>query len=624
MDLKMAMNQFIGPDGALNFPPTMSIPSLAEMVFQLATMAGNVDGTQLDYLDFSSSRDGEVRSFTRAEVNTRIKAVAARLQQVSEPGQRVALLMGNSPEYLFGFLGAQYAHLVSMPLYDPTEPAHGDHLVAVLDAATPELVLTDKRSASSVRALFKDKPQAERPRVIVVDALPDTLAADWVSGEQDPKYATQLGDEAFLLFTSGSSRTPEGVRITSGSMLSNVFQIFSAAQLQTPLRMVTWLPLHHNMGIILGAFVTALGLPFSLMSPRDFIQHPERWVEQLSARNDEENVYTVVPNFALELANRYAVPEPGSDIDMSRLAGVVVGSEPVTEKATREFYENFAPFGLPRNVIRPSYGLTEATLLVTTPQTEQRPRITWVDRDSLNAGTPTVVDAGSADAVPLTGLGQAAGKQNVIAVDPETRTEVADGTVGEFWVHGPNIPMGYLTDAEASQRVFGNKLAATRGEDTRAAGVPEDAEWMATGDLGVFIDNELHITGRIKDLVIIAGRNHYPQDIEHTAESATEQITGSAVAAFAVPTGTPLPDGAKATGESEQLIIIGERDPRRDPADDAAAVDAIRAKVSAAHGITAADVRIVANDAIPRSSAGKIARRVAQQAYLDGAFTAEA
>lgn len=612
MDIHMAMRQFISDDGAITFPPTMSVPNLAEMVFQLASLSGGVDGAQLDYLDFTADRDGQVRSFTRREVNTRIKAVAARLQQVGEPGDRVALLMGNSPEYLFGFLGAQYAAQVSVPLYDPAEPGHGEHLAACLDAVRPRTILTNKASAASVRALLRDLPHDQRPRVITVDALPDTLAADWISGEAEPRYHVGLADEAFLLFTSGSSRTPEGVRITSGSMLANVFQIFHAGQLQTPLRLVTWLPFHHNMGIVLGAFVTALGLPFSLMAPRDFIQHPDRWVRQLSKRSDEEHVYTVIPNFALELAVRHATPEPGDDLDLSRVRGLIVGSEPVTERATREFLAAFGPFGLPDGVLRPSYGLTEATLLVTTPQSPERPRFSWVTRDSLAGDHPVATDPGRPDAVPLTSVGQAAGGQAVIIVDPGTREEVADGVVGEVWVTGANIPAGYLRDADADERVFHNRLAGP-GERATAAGADEDADWMATGDLGVFLGGELHITGRAKDLIIIAGRNHYPQDIEATAAAATGHVHPTGLAAIAVP---------GADGGSEELAIIAERDPNApaDAAADAAAADAVRAAVAAAHGVRVADVRIVAPQAIPRSSAGKIARRVCRDAYLAGRY----
>ncbi len=610
MDLSMLMGQFIDAEGNFAFPEDMSVPNLSEMMWQINTMKGETDLQQIAFHDYSRSRDGELVTYTRAEVNRRIKAVAARLQQVGEPGDRVALLMGNSPEYLFGFLGAQYACQVAMPLYDPTEPGHGDHLNAVLAAAPPNVVLTNKHSAAAVRSIFASRPAAERPRVLTVDALPDSLADNFVSPAEDAKYAPQLEKDAVLLFTSGSSRTPEGVRIAGRSILSNVFQVISAAHLQLPLRLVTWLPLHHNMGIVLGAFVTALGLPFDIMTPRDFIQHPERWIEQMDKRGDDDvNIYTVVPNFALELANRFAVPEEGSDLDLSNVDGLIVGSEPVTEKAVREFRENFEKFGLSTNAIRPGYGLTEATLLVTLPQGPERPRVAWVSRESLNAGVPERVEAGSADAVPLISNGSVAKPQHLIVVDPETRTELPDGQIGEMWVHGDNIPLGYLTDLEQSAQVFGNKLAARRDADSRAEGVDEAADWMATGDLGVFIDDEIHITGRIKDLVVVAGRNHYPQDIEATVTEASDHIRPAVVAAFSV-------EG----DDVEKLVIIAERDFRKDPSGDAAAIDAIRAAVTKAHGIQPEDIRIVGIDELPRSSAGKIARRVARAAYLDGGF----
>lgn len=609
MDLSMLMGQFLDAEGNFAFPEDMSVPNLSEMMWQINTMKGELDVPQISYHDFSGSRDGEVVTYTRAEVNRRIKAVAARLQQIGEPGDRVALLMGNSPEYLFGFLGAQYAAQVALPLYDPTEPGHGDHLNAVLEAAKPDVVLTNKASAAAVRSVFAGRPAAERPRVLTIDALPDSLADNFVSPAEDPKYVADLGDDAVLLFTSGSSRTPEGVRIAGRSILSNVFQVLSAAHLQLPLRLVTWLPLHHNMGIVLGAFVTALGLPFDIMSPRDFIQHPKRWIEQLDDRGDDLNVYTVVPNFALELANRFAVPEDGSGLDLSRVDGLIVGSEPVTEKATREFRANFEKFGLPTNAIRPGYGLTEATLLVTLPQQEERPRVTWVSRDSLGAGRPERVSADTPDAVPLMSNGEVARPQHLIVVDPETREELADGAVGEMWVHGDNVPLGYLTDLEQSDKVFKNRLAARLPEGSRATGVDDDADWMATGDLGVFLDGEIHITGRIKDLIVIAGRNHYPQDIEVTVEQASDQVRPAVVAAFSV-------DG----DDVEKLVIVAERDFQKEPAADAAAIDAIRAAVTRSHGIQPEDVRFVGIDELPRSSAGKIARRVARAAYLDGGF----
>lgn len=609
MDLNMLLQQFLDENGEFNFPPDFSIPNLAEMLVAVNEMRGTSDEPQIEYWDYSESRDGEQVIYTKRDVNQRIKAVAARLQQIGQPGAKVACLMENSPEYLFGFLGTMYAGMTGMPLYDPKEPGHGDHLASVLERVPVDIVLTNKVSAPQVRALFADRPAAERPRILAVDAIPSSLAESYVSFAEDPKWAVGLDDRAFLMFTSGSSRNPEGVDITSRSVLSNVFQVFGAVHLKLPLRLVTWLPMHHNLGCVLGTLVVAMGLPVTLMSPRDFIQHPERWLEQMNKRNDEEHIYTVIPNFALELANRFGKPGEGESLDLTGVEAIVIGSEPVTEKATREFLANFTPFGLRDDALRPSYGLSEATLLVTTPQLGVHPRVTWVDRDSLNAGKPQEVAANSENSVPLMSNGSVAKPQHLIVVDPETKVELDDGLIGELWLTGDNVPAGYITDAEKSAEAFHNKLAGRRAENSRAEGVADDANWVATGDLGCFLYDEIHITGRIKDLIVIAGRNHYPQDVEYTAEAATKQVLPAVVAAFTIP-----------GDDVEKLVIIAERNFNATPEEDEEAIAAIRSAVSATHGIVPSDVRIVDQNLIPRSSAGKIARRPARQAFIDGKF----
>ncbi|OWM46126.1 acyl-CoA synthase [Corynebacterium diphtheriae] len=602
MDLHKAMGQFFDAKGNIALPPQITLAGLSELFYQ-----SDVDGGDrhcMRYWDYSTE-GGVARDYNRREINTRIKSVAARLQQVAQPGDRVAILANNSPEYLFGFIGALYAGLVPVPLYDPSEPGHADHLTAVMADAQPAIVLTNNASAAAVRRFFSALPGAQRPRIISIDSLPDTLAQSYQIPTPSMAAAAinPVDLPAFLQYTSGSTRTPAGVVLTNRSIVTNVLQIFAAAQLKTPLRLVSWLPLHHDMGIILAVFVTLLGLEFEMMSPRDFIQQPKRWIDQLDRREGDNAIYAVVPNFALELAARYATPSEG--LDLSAVEGLIIGSEPVTEKAVEAFAERFGPYGLNRQNMRPSYGLAEASLLVTTPQTPQHPVISYFDREQLAANRAVIVDKGD-NAVALTGVGQVVRPQNLVIVDPETRTEVADGTIGELWAHGENMAAGYLDRPEDTAETFHNTLAG-RLENSRAAGVPEEStKWMATGDLGVIVDGELYITGRLKDLVIIAGRNHYPQDIEYTVDHASEHIRPAAVAAFAI------------EGDAvEQLIILAERDLDRDPSGDAEAIDAIRAAVTEAHGVVPADIRIVAPDEILRSSSGKIARRVNKKAYQE-------
>ena len=568
MDLKAQMGQFLAPE--------FTLAQLAENLFQAETDPDRVVMRQWIY-----GEEETCRELTRAQVNNRIKVVAARLQQVAEPGTRVAILAGNSPEYVFGFLGALYAGMVPIPLYDPNEPGHSDHLKAVFGDCEPSIVVTNRVSAAAVRTYFS--AQRERPRIISLDALPDSLASSWTPVEGTAE------DTAFLQYTSGSTRTPAGVELTNRAIITNVAQIFQAVQLQMPARIVSWLPMHHDMGIILAVFVTILGLDFEMMTPRDFIQHPDRWVRRLTA--GKQATYAAIPNFALELAARHA-----EDADFSHVAGIIIGSEPVTESAVDSF---LGAFSVDRSVLRPSYGLAEAALIVSTPQTEKRPVIAHFNRAELAAGRAVIEDK-SEDTVAYASNGQCVPHQHLAIVDPETRAEVKDGVIGEIWVHGPNMATGYLNRPEETAATFRNTLGE-RQQD----GLPEDDYWMATGDLATIVDGELYITGRLKDLIVIAGRNHYPQDIEGTVQAASAQVRPDSVAAFSV-------EG----DDSESLVLLVERADDAQPSDDAEATEAIRTAVTAHHGITPDDIVWKAPGEINRTSSGKIARRVAKKNYV--------
>lgn len=622
MDVSAAMQQFYDDKGNISIPDQLTLSGMNEMLFAMAGMQGTADDVLFRFHDFSASREGEVVEWTRAQVNTRIKAVSVRLRQVTTPGDRVAILANNSPEYLIGFLGALYAGTVPVPLYDPTEPGHGAHLSAVLASATPTVVLTNKNSASDVRKHFSDLPAGERPRILTVDALPDSLAGDWENPMmlfmEHPELAPKAGDPAFLQYTSGSTRAPAGVILTHRNIVTNVLQVFQAGQLQMPMRLVNWLPFHHDMGIILASFCLILGIPQDIMSPRDFIQDPGRWVRQLSEKGtvgeDAVNVYAAVPNFALELAARYANPaerEDLADVDLSHVEGVINGAEAVSLQSIDRFQEVFGPYGFVRSAMRPSYGLAEATVFVSTPQTENRPLLRVFDRDELAAGRVLEVGEDAPNALPIVSVGAPGPDEAVVVVDPESGAELPQGSVGELWLHGDNVAAGYLDRDEETVDTFRNELPADRrlAENSAAEGIPED-NWLRTGDLATVIDGEIYITGRIKDLVVIAGRNHYPQDIEATAQEATGQILRDVLAAFAVDRGADV----------EELIIIAERDPEADPAGDADAVAAVRSAVTSVHGVQPTEVRIVDQGTIPRSSANKIARRVAAKLWSEGAF----
>lgn len=605
MDLQALVSQFFDEKGNIALPPHLTLAGLNEMLYQkeLATDPRIVERITIRAWDYTESAEGEVKEFSRKEVNTRIKAVAARLQQVGKIGDRVAILAGNSAEYVFGFMGALYAGLIPVPLYDPNEPGHAEHLSAVLKDAQPTIILTNKKSAAAVRALFATVPATERPRVLSVDALPDSTADSWVNPLETPEAQALLASgtvgapvdmPAFLQYTSGSTRTPAGVLLTNRSIVTNVVQIFMIANLKPPVRMPSWLPLHHDMGIILACFMTILGFDMEIMLPRDFIQNPYRWVKKLNKTDDGRNIYTAIPNFALELAARYGLPPEGEELDLSAVDGIIIGSEAVTEKAVEGFKEAFKPYGLNNAVIRPSYGMAEASLLLSTPRSMNRPFFLSVDRDDLAKGVLTATDDQTRSVV-FASVGNNVEPMDLLIVDPETRQPLPDNHVGEIWFHGENAAAGYYNRPEDTAETFHNTLATD----------PE-TNWVATGDLGAIVDGELYITGRLKDLIIIAGRNHYPQDIEYTVEHASSHIRPASGCAFAIP------------GEDvEKLIILAERDLTADPSGDADAIAAIKAAVVDSHGIVPADIRIYAPDEVRRSSAGKIARRVNAKVYLE-------
>lgn len=607
MDLNAIIARFMDEKGNIALPPNFTIPALTEMLYGAHAQAGQADAVSIRYWDYSNSAEGETVEYTRRQVNTRIKAIAARLMQVGEPGDRVAILAGNSPEYILGFMAGMYAGQVPIPLYDPNEPGHEDHLRAVLYDSGAKTVLTNKRGAPAVRAYFADMPSAERPRVIAVDALPDTLAKDWAPLQAEPGTDTSQ-DTAFLQYTSGSTRTPAGVELTSESIVSNVIQIYSGVGVQQPMRLVSWLPLHHDMGIVVSTLLIILGNEMEIFTPQEFVQQPKRWMERLSRRShdpEDMHIYTVAPNFALDMAARYAAPGTNGapDYDFSQLECIIIGSEPVTKPGVDAFFDAFGGAGLRREVLRPSYGLAEATLLVSTPQagkSAEIPRFEVFDREQLAAGTATKV--ADSEGVQFASNGQPVSWMHFAIVDPETKDEVGQNSVGEIWVHGPNVAGGYLERKEETADTFANTIGATIQE-----GLPKDG-WLNTGDLGVLVDGELFITGRVKDLVVVAGRNHYPQDIEATVMDASEQVRKDSVAAFSVP-----------GDDVERLVILVERGDTADPAGDAAAEDAIRAAVSSNHGVSPDVVEFYAPNEIARSSSGKIARRVNAKRFQERA-----
>jgi len=552
------------------------------------------DAPSFTTVDYSFDNDGARTTLSYRELGVRVRAVAARLQQVSKPGARVAILAPQGMEYIVGFFAAVHAGLVAVPLFDPEEPGHTDRLHAVLGDCSPTVVLTASSAAPGVRSFFRDLPAAQRPRIVAVDGVPDSLAESWTPP------AVSRDDVAYLQYTSGSTRVPAGVEITHGGVLTNVLQMVTAYQVPPETgRGVSWLPLFHDMGLLVAIIPAMIGRPCSVMTPWAFVQRPLRWIKLLA---EAPGVIAAAPDFAYEHAARRGRPAEGSEIDLSGVVALINGSEPVRPSSLQQFQDAFGPYGLSPYAQRPSYGMAEATLFVAASTAGEPARISYFDRDRLGAGQAVAVPADSPAASMYVAVGEMAVAQQSLIVDPETCVAVPDGAVGEIWLHGANMGAGYYGRPEETEETFRAVVAGTDGTK----------RWLRTGDLGVSLDGQLYITGRAKDMIIIGGRNHYPQDVELSATEASKVLRSGFVAAFAV----PAPEGA--VGSAEQLVVVAERAAGQGKADPEPAVAAVRAALARRHGLSAREILLVPGGSIPRTSSGKLARRACRQQYLDG------
>ncbi|WP_037936080.1 fatty acyl-AMP ligase [Streptosporangium roseum] len=545
------------------------------------------DAPAYTFMDYSAGHDGVKHTLSWAKADLKARALAVRLREVTLPGDRAAILAPQGLEYVVAMLGAMYARVVAVPLFAPDLPGHADRLIRAYADADPVCVLTTTPALDSVRA-FLDGGSAPRPKqVITLDTVSDLLADEW---EPEP---IGLGDLAYLQYTSGSTRAPAGVEISHANFTANAEQLWEAFR-ATP-RVSTaalWLPLFHDMGLIATIAAPMVGGNQAVfMDPVAFVMHPVRWLRMLSEYDD---VFTGGPNFAYEYTAGRVTDEEKATLDLSGVSVMLNGAEPLRGSTIDRFSETFAVCGLRPEAHTPGYGLAEATVFVTVMDRDLPARVTLFDRDALTAGR-AVPYTGEGRVSDLVSCGVPTGQRVVIV--SESGTAKPDGEVGEIWVQGPNVARAYWRDGERSAEVFGNVLDG------------EDGTWLRTGDLGVVHEGELYITGRIKDLIIVDGRNHYPQDVEVTVQEADQAVRRDHVAAFAVP-----------GEETERLVVVAERSRRADGRDLAEVTASIRAAVAKNHDLRLHDFVLTEAGAVPRTSSGKIARRACVRAYLDGAF----
>lgn len=586
-------------DGNIMPPPDVTLISLIER-----NIANVGDAVAYRFLDYSRSADGLVEEVTWKQFGVRLEAIGARVQQAAGRGERVAVLAPQSLDYVMGFYAAIKAGTIAVPLFAPELPGHAERLDTALRDSEPTVVLTTAAARGAVEDFLITLPQLRRPRVIVIDEIPDSARESFAPNE------LRHDDVSHLQYTSGSTRPPVGVEITHRAVGTNLVQmILSIDLLDRNTHGVSWLPLYHDMGLSMIGFPAVYGGHSTLMSPAAFVRRPQRWIKALSAQAGR--AVTAAPNFAYEWTAQRGLPAPGDDVDLSNVV-LIIGSEPVSIDAISSFNKAFAPYGLKPTAFKPSYGIAEATLFVATIAPDAQATAAYFDRDELGAGRAVRVAADAPGAVAQVSCGQVGRSEWAVIVDPDTGTELPDGRIGEIWIQGNNVGRGYWGLPDDTRRAFGARLHSRLAEGSHAQGAAAERPWLRTGDLGTHLDGELYVTGRIADMVTVDGRNHYPQHIEATVAEASPIVRRGYVTAFAVPT----------EGTGQQLVIIAERATGTSRADPQPAIEAIRAAVSRRHGVPVADVRFLPAGAIPRTTSGKLARRACRAQYLSGSLGA--
>jgi fatty acid CoA ligase FadD21 len=547
------------------------------------------DEVAFTFTDYDRDWNGISASLTWSQLYRRTLNVAQEISQHGTPGDRALIIAPQGLAYVVAFLGAMQAGFIAVPLSVPVPGSHDERVSAVVTDTSPTVVLTTS-DVFEVAAQYVDDGAAVIA-TIAVDTL-DLDAAKAVDTE-----VPDGPDIAYLQYTSGSTRLPAGVMISHRNMCANFDQLMAdyvphyGGEFPPGTSLVSWLPFYHDMGLMLGIGAPIFsGHPADLMSPIAFLSRPSRWLQAM-ARNPK--AWSGAPNFAFDLTARRSTDDELDGLDLSGVIGIINGAERIHPETVVRFNERLAPMGLRPEVMAPSYGLAEATVYVASSTANQVPEVVDFDAVELSQGIAVRKPGGS----PLLRY-QLPASPLVRIVDAETCELRPDGTVGEIWTHGENVSAGYWRKPEQTGSAFGASLIDAAEDD------PEHG-WLRTGDRGFISQGDLFIVGRIKDMLIVRGRNHYSEDIESTVQ----KITRGRVAAIAV-----------SDEQSETLVTIVELKKRENSDEYADVKTDVIAAISRAHGLQIADIVLVEPGSIPTTTSGKIRRAACIEEYRRGQF----
>jgi len=543
---------------------------------------------------FLPDRGAEPLSLSFAELYASARTVAMRLVERGQKGDRAVLLFSPGLDFIVAFFACLLAGVIAVPMMVPRRASSRDASAAILADCSPRFAMTRCDLLTGARPDLKDRFRTAPLDWVFVDSR---IAA---CGEpQNLLPVPGRDDIALLQYTSGSTSAPKGVVVSHGNLIENsemIRNVFGNTRKSTH---VSWVPLYHDMGLILNVLQSFyVGALCVLLAPVSFMQRPLSW---LRAIHDYRAEVAGGPNFAFDLCVRRHRPEAIQGIDLSCWKVAFNGAEPVRANTIDRFASTFAPYGFDAKSIQPAYGMAEATLLISADRRGGGPVTRRISRDALQRNQ-IVAPRSAQDAQILVGCGRQLVGERLAIVDPEARMPLGPGLVGEVWVAGPHVSQGYWHNPEATASVFRVRTASGGAQ-----------YWLRTGDLGFLDeDGELYITGRIKDLIIIRGINHYPQDIEETVQDCHAALRRHCGAAFSVPD----------QNDEEQLVVVQEveRTFRRQIATEEI-IASIREAIVREHEVAAREIVLIHTGSLPKTTSGKIQRHLTRQMFLAGSLS---
>ncbi|HKT93620.1 MAG TPA: fatty acyl-AMP ligase [Paraburkholderia sp.] len=567
-------------------------PYACESLYEVARRRAEVDTIEpaFTFIDYTGAQPEE-RAISHRKLDLRARQIAALLQNRAGAGDRVLLLFSAGIDYLCALFGCFYAGMVAVPAYPPLNPRLRERLAAVSEDCTAKVALTTRGILDQLHDTAPLPLPLSKLNWIATDTRLDALEMAWRAPRVDRETL------AILQYTSGSTGTPKGVMVTHGNLLGNTEAIALHLQFTPDDHHLTWLPPYHDMGLmgaILGSFCA--GVPVSFMAPAAFLRRPERWLTEISKRRC---TVSGAPNFAYELCINKVRPEVLDTLDLSTWSLAYSGAEPVQADTLARFTARFGRCGFQHQAFYPCYGMAETTLFVTGKRREAPPRVLRVDSTRFVSGQCHPLEGAGDSGSPvreIVSCGIVATGHNVAVVDPSSGQQLADGNVGEIWVSGPSVANGYWQRPDATSEVF----------HARLPGNPND--YLRTGDLGFMLDSELYVSGRLKDVIIVRGVNHYPHDIESTVDRCDPAIRRGCGIAFSVPAG------------SEEGLVFVQEITRSDLVRADYFFERIRHAIYEQHGLQAASIALIESGSIPKTTSGKLARRPCRTSFIENSL----